>query len=146
MSITDADRLVAAGRPITLADGSIVRLRFGFRGLLALEESFGSLTAVEEILSQVAEGKGKLLDPLVRLLAAGLVSEGLGFDAVADRLDIARLESYVEALVVALEEALPAAKVGKGATAVVPTNGSLGPTSTTSPPSGSIEATTSSGT
>lgn len=148
MTVTDGSRLLAAGHPITLIDGRSVNVRFGFRGLLMLEEQFGSLGSVQNIIRTDEQGNivGKAFDPLARLVAAGLAHEGLSYDDLLDLLDPRFLTEYMEAVGKAIEEGLPApaasgADVGKANGR----NGSPGKTSTSSGPSASAAPTTSSG-
>ena len=49
MTITDSDRILAAGIPITV-DGEERRLRYSFRALKVLEDHFGSLGAAVDVV------------------------------------------------------------------------------------------------
>lgn len=138
--MTDSDRLLATGVPITLSDGRTPRLRYGMRGLKALEDEFGSINnAIDLVNGEVA---GKVFTPLVKLLAAGLIQEELDEDALLDLLVPAWLDEYSTALQAAFEEAFPSASPGKGEAAQ---NGSTGRSGTPSPQPGSGEPTNSSG-
>lgn len=141
MSITDGARLLAAGHPITLLDGRSANVRFGFRGLLMLEEHFGSLPAVQNAIS--SDGTGKALEPIARLVSAGLAGEGLSYDELVDLLDPRCLAEYVAAVGAALEEALPAPAPDAGK--ANGRNGSHGETFTSSGPFVSAAQTISSG-
>lgn len=150
MTVTDGSRLLAAGHPVTLIDGRSVNVRFGFRGLLMLEEHFGSLSAVQNVIETDGEGNviGKAFEPVARLISAGLVSEGISYDQALDLLDPRHLAEYVVAVGAALTEALPApaaADAGVDVGKATGRNGSLGRTSTSSAPSASAAQTTTSG-
>lgn len=147
MTVTDGSRLLAAGHPITLADGRSVNVRFGFRGLLMLEEHFGSLTAVQGVIQTDDEGNvtGKAFEPVARLITAGLASEGIDYEQALDLLDPRQLAEYVIAVGAALEEALPAPPSGADAGKATGRNGSRGKTSTSSAPSASAAPMSSSG-
>lgn len=143
MTVTDGSRLLAAGHPVTLIDGRSVTVRFGFRGLLMLEEHFGSLPAVQNAIS--SDGTGKALEPIAHLVAAGLCAEGLSYDDLVDLLDPRQLAEYVSAVGAALEEALPAPAPENGVGKANGRNGSPGKTSTSSGPSASAAQTMTSG-
>lgn len=138
---TESDRVLAAGVPIELSDGRQVTLRYGNRALKLLEDRFGGLGAVQDIVS--SDGTGPVIGPLMDLLAAGLVREGLSADDLLDLTDPSDIESYVDAIARALEQAFPEKKVGKAG--ANPTGPFLGQTSTTSPPVDTAAAMVSSG-
>ena len=142
MSVTESDRILAPGHTLTLVDGRVVTLRYGMRGLKALEDEFGSLNSLEEAVGLDEEGRptGKVIGPIVAMLAAGLTAEGISADQLLDLLDPARLDEYADAAGKALEQALPAAEAGPGKASP-----SHGGTSTTSPPSASGATTNGSG-
>lgn len=95
---------------MTLADGTKVRLRFGFWGLAALEDEFGSLSAVGEAISRNTEGKQ--FGPIGRVLRCGLVHEGVPQDdTFLDLLDLQRLDEYAEAVQAAWVQAFPPPEV-----------------------------------
>lgn len=106
---TDAERIAARGRPITLTDGREVRIRFGLRGLAQLERSFGSLKAVAEVLKAAvaAPGESAILDHLFTLIEAGLVHEKITADELDELLDPAQLHRYSAAMAAAFTEAMP---------------------------------------
>lgn len=144
VSVTEADRIVAAGVPIKLLDGRTVQVRYGFRGLKMLEDTFGSIAAVQGVVQSVSTGKA--FGPVADLLAAGLVAEGLSADDLLDALDPRLLPAYVDAFGAALEEAFPAPEEPDDSGKVLSTNGSPGPPSTTPAPSDSAAAKPTSGT
>jgi hypothetical protein len=150
VSTTDAARLQARGQTITLMDGTEAKLLYAFRGLALLEDEFGSLQAVQELVKLDDDGLpvGKVIGPLSKLLGAGLVHLGYTLDQAIDLLDSARMQEYFTAASAALEEALPRPEaVGKAELAAVPApSESTGPSPTTSPPPEWAGATTSSGT
>lgn len=158
MTMMDTDpgtQLAADGTKLTLPSGHVVRVRYGFRALLALEQHFGGLANIQAAVSQNAEGAA--LQPLVHMLAAGLLREhdGTGapltYDRLADVLDEtppAQVQPFLtaagEAVAAAMAEAFPPASKDaegndQGQTA------SPGPTGTTPPPSSSDAPTTPSG-
>lgn len=147
MSVTDSDRILAAGKPLILADGRTVTLRFGLRAIKMIEDSFGSLGAIEEIFATDDNGvpKGKVVGPLVEVLAAGLSHEKLTADELLDLLDLGELNAYMAAALAAVGEALPASgdtppKAPDNLASVSP-----GASSTTPAPFVSVAATNSSG-
>jgi hypothetical protein len=140
MTTSDSDRLLAAGTPLALTDGREVSLKYGMRSLKILEDQFGDLRTAQNSLA----GGGKTIGPLMDLLSAGLLHEGITADELLDLVDPQRLEEYSQALVKAFEVAFPDA-VGKAEELLAATNGSSGPSSTTRPRSHSGAATRSSG-
>lgn len=107
---TDAQRLRAKGAPITLADGSEVRVRFGMAGILALEEYFGSITAVEEQMIAL-DANREVFTFMTKVIAAGLTHSGHSLASLLaeDLLDPDRVWEYAEAAGLAFREAFPAA-------------------------------------
>lgn len=139
---SEADRLAADGSPITLADGTH-HLRYGMRGIKMLQDSFGSLKAVNEYLR--AEGEPRIA-PLMDLLAAGLHRDGITADALLDLADSRQIQVYLDAAVDALSESLPSSAEVDDADPKASVTPSPGSSSTTSPPSALVGATSSSGT
>lgn len=149
---TDAARLAAAGVPLTLANGRTVNLRYGFRGLVALEDEFGGIAAVETAIS--GDMTGPALRPLAKALACGLGGEhdGQGQPLTAERLVNDELltplaiKDYAEAFRAALQQAFPPAADAPATDATTPAaDPSRGQTGTTSAPSPSDGPTPSSG-
>jgi hypothetical protein len=120
---SDAQRIAARGRPITLADGRTARLRFSLRSLARLEEDFGSLGAVAEVLNAGvgAAGEAAVVGPLLRLMHAGLIHERLSLDELDDLLEPSRLRDYSEATAAAFREAMPGGKDPEVPTSQTPT-------------------------
>jgi hypothetical protein len=141
MSTTESDRILAPGVPITLADGREVHLRYGMRALKALEDEFGGLGAVEDVLD--TDGRGKMIGPIMSMLAAGLGHESLTADDLLDLTVPSALVVYGEAVAEAFSQAFPSSTQGKAPSEE--TVDSPGETSTSSPPSGTAAATPPSG-
>lgn len=133
-------RIAARGLPITLVDGREVRLRYGFKALLALEDRFGGIGKVQGAVS--SDLSGPVFGPMLDLLCAGLLDEHDGTGAplsdrerLADLLDPALFQDYITVAGKAMEEAFPTpapATPEPGPTAAPPSPGQTG---TTSPPS-----------
>lgn len=143
---TDSDRLAAEGVPITLAGGRVVHLRYSMRALKAFEDTFGSVEAAQERLVGLFTGQNaKTIGTLVPVMAAGLRHEGIDEDALYDLplLERGRFGEYLAAVSDALEQAFAKPDEGKAGGEEV---ASPGAATTTSPPSDSVEPTTSSGT
>jgi hypothetical protein len=51
----DAQALAAKGHPITLLDGSTVRLRYSMASLVQLEDRFGSLAGIMSVVQEAAD-------------------------------------------------------------------------------------------
>lgn len=123
MTTTDPDapaRLAAEGFPIVLRDGSEVRLRYGFRGILMLEDAFGGIANVKGAVSP--DLTGAALRPMTLLLAAGLVGvqapDGRDLsdvEVVIDYFDHLRYSDYLKAAGQALTEAFPTPPPAAGA-------------------------------
>lgn len=147
MSASDSDRLLAAGVPLTLADGKPRTLRFTMRSLKAFEDHFGSVGAATDALNTVSASPRdtKLVSTLVPVLAIGLedVTEDDLYDgnllALNDMMDV-----YFPAISAALDQAFPAPGKDEAA-APAAAAGSPGPASTTRPQADLVGATTSSG-
>jgi len=146
MSVTESDRVLAAGVNLELEDGRVVPLRYGMRGLKRLEDDFGSILAVQIVLRDV-DGKSPMFGPVLQILAAGLLGQ-VDEDALDALLHPSKLDVYMDVIAEALDEAFPEPPDGKAgkAEATSAANGSSGPAGTTSPPSPAAEATPSSGT
>jgi hypothetical protein len=120
--MTDADRLQAKGVPITLDDGSEIRIRFDMEALKELEKNFGDLdTIIRELRRQGWKpgqtGKGAMETITYLLWATLLHTEWEGgkhkypgrAEQYSHMLDSARLmdSSYLTALNAAMLEVLP---------------------------------------
>lgn len=144
------------GEPLALTDGRTVHVKYGMRGLMQIEQTFGSLGAVQGAVSQ--DGSGQVFTPALKLLAAGLIGQHDGngaplndVDRLADLIDPAAFQDAVSAAGKALVAAFPnAPQVGATTEAEVasPTTTAPpfpGPTGTTPPPSPLAEQTPSGG-
>lgn len=148
----DAARIAAAGVPVVLANGRTVNLRYGFRGLVALEDAFGGIAAVQTAIS--GDMTGAALRPLATALACGFGGEhdGQGQPLTAERLiadellDPRDLRAYADAFGAALAQAFPPAAGGEGGTTAATPDPSRGTSGTTSAPSRSDGPTPPSGT
>jgi hypothetical protein len=139
---SDADRIAALGRTVTLIDGTAVAVRFDFAALRRAEHRFGSVQATAGALARVwgvsLDGWGEgVLDDLDGLYVAAI---GRSVDEVAEQPNVA-----VAILVDAWLEAFPGASEGKAEGAETVTEPSPGPSSTTSSPSTGAAVTASSG-
>lgn len=136
------------GEPLTLTNGREVRIKYGMRGLLRLEEEFGGLGNIGEVVR--GQG-GRVLASTMTLLACGLLGEHDGSgapltaDRLADLLDPTRFHDYGNAAGRALSAAFPQAPQDGAAQQADPQTDSRGPSGTTSLSSSSVAATPSSG-
>lgn len=139
---TDADRLEAAGIPLRLGERD-VRVRFSMRSMKALEKRFGSLSALnEEVKLLLADKHPRPHDALTDILPAALLHEKGAEDALLDLAPV-NYPACFNALIDAITVDFNSGKAPEGDQG---DETSPGATSTTSPPSGSAEATASSGT
>jgi hypothetical protein len=123
------DVLAALGKPITLADGSTVHVRYSMASLRVLEQRFGSLKGISAELNEAQRvlqsdsgvGSGPIFSILSDALCAGLIHEtrtdvdddgrpvryklGKDRDRAEELLDPARLQEYLDAFASALQEA-----------------------------------------
>lgn len=170
---TPSEVLAALGEPITLADGSTVRLRYSFRSIAMLEAKFGSLLAVNSTLTAAYRAlndpkasSAKVYTTLLDVIVPGLIDTryphpdtgqpvrlGEHPDLVADLLEPAQLSSYTRAFGKAIRQAfgqLYGAPTGDDADPPQENQGtetaSPGTSTTTSPSSSPVAATDSSGT
>lgn len=91
---------------MVLTDGRTVHLRYSMRGLKALEDAFGSVSAVQDAISR--DGTGKQFGPLTTVLRCGLHHEGItSDDDLLDLLDLRRLTEYTVAIEAAIHQAFP---------------------------------------
>jgi hypothetical protein len=115
--VSDGDRMAAKGAPITLDDGSEVRIRFDMEALKELEKKFGDLTKIIEELQRDgwADGRIETITYLLKTTMLHLEWENgeHKYPGKAERLshllDSSRLldSTYLTALNVAMAEALP---------------------------------------
>jgi hypothetical protein len=101
-SPSDLKRLMAKGTEIKLKGGASVRLVLEAEALCAIEDEYGNLNAFAETL-QAATG-GKMFHHLVFTLAAAL---GMSREETLSVFDTKQTGRYIEAISVALAEALP---------------------------------------
>lgn len=142
MSVTDADRLAAAGIPLTLG-GREVRVRYTLRSWKEAEDRFGSLEEVLAIMRRLLAGEEKReVNTIIPLLWAGLLHEGLTLDEVYDLGDIHDRGVYTDTILAAIAEGTPGPGPGKDSAAV---DVSPGSTTTTPPLSDSAVVMASSG-
>jgi hypothetical protein len=113
------------------------------RALKAIEDQFGSLHG----MSTAMNASGRIIDPLIDVLLIALNDPAISKDYLLDNLDPRHLNEYSEALSEALTQALPAPTEGTapGEVKAPEAKSSNGAISTTSPPSGLVAATSSSG-
>ena len=138
ITVSDAERLRAAGHTVTLADQQ-VPLVYDFNAMLLLEKEWGSLPAISERLLWPADG---LLASVQSFLAAGLAHLGITAEQVRQTILLGELKNYQHAVQSAIAEAFP---TSEGKAEGGETTGSTGTGSTTSPPSDTAEPTASSG-
>lgn len=145
---TDAERVIAEGVPLTLADGTEVRLRFGMRALKRLDTAYGGFERFGEVLS-AHDTLTDMAPDLFAAITAASVSNGVTPEQLEAHDPTPRdLKRYRDAVFAALEQSFPERAPGEPG-ADPPTaqaEASPGPGSTTSPPSGSDAATPSSAT
>lgn len=145
----DSDKILAAGVPVTLADGQEVRIHYTLRSMKLIEDRYGSIDAFARAASAMdaPEGEtpqGKVFETISTLIYAGLLHLRASEDDILDALDPSKLMEYVEASMTAFTRSMPEQPEGE-AQGEPQTNGSPGPTSTTSPQSVSAVQTVSSG-
>ena len=150
MPVTDADRLVAAGIPLTLG-GREVRVRYTLRSWKEAEDRFETTANVLGLLRglttpnhpEAIEVK-KDVGTVIPLLWCGLLHEGLTLDDVFELGNMRDLRIYVDAIMDAVSEGTPGPGSGKEG-AVGEMAASPGPTTTTPSPSDTAAAMASSG-
>lgn len=110
MPATDSDRILAAGVPLTLADGREVRVRYSMRSLKEMEDRYGSLEEPLRLVHGLFDGSTKRhITTLVPMLAFGLLhEEGITEDGLYDLTDTTRRVEYLKVISDAIGEALPA--------------------------------------
>ena len=145
MSVTEADRIAAAGIPLTLG-GREVRVRFCMHSWREIEDRYESLEQGIDVLRQMLNATPKApfkkpVRPTGEMLWAALYHEGMTEDEVLDLMDVHDLTSYQAALFAAVVEGTPGPGPGKDELAA----DSPGPTTTTPSPSDTAAAMASSG-
>lgn len=147
-------QLLAAGVPITLADGVTRRLIFDMEALVSLEDQVGGLLQFTELL-QEARGRvfrARRLKAVRVGVVAGLAHTGLPEKAIVTLLpsrSITKLNALFDAVSEAVNQGLPVFDDEELAQAEAPldepTSDSTGSTSTGSEPSSMAALTVSSG-
>jgi len=125
----DAARLLADGKPVTLADGTTVNVRFDFEAMMRVEAAYGSTLAFAKDLDARVAGKG------FAAVLTGLQAAVKDRAITTDDLHPSDVFAYREALVAAWLEAMPEPEPAGKATGR--TEGGTGVRSITSSPSGS---------
>lgn len=109
MTSTTAEKILGPGVALTLPDGRSVTLRYGMRGIAALDEHFGGIGPMFDQLQQGLHGP--LAVPLCQAVAAGLLHKNAGHrltcDDLLEELDPTCFEEYSEAVVEAVMQAFP---------------------------------------
>lgn len=102
--ISDAARLLAKGSRVTLANGAEAEIVLTVPVLMAIEERYGSIEGFTEAWS--THVRGKIFGHLAFLFSETL---GVSHEEAVELIDSKRLAEYMEAVVAALNEALPQA-------------------------------------
>lgn len=113
----DRKAVAAQGVDITLRDGRVLDMRYGMAGVVALEETFGSLKGVAEAFAILGTGEGAAFTAILGLVGAGLVHHGITRADLLrhDLLELTRLMEYADAAGAAFDRAFPApASAGEG--------------------------------
>jgi hypothetical protein len=148
--IPNSTRILAAGEPVRFDDGTVVHVKFDTRALKMIEDTFGSLGHMQDVLPDTDHPDRPLIDPVSRIVAIGLhratKPDGTAYtpDDIID--GCGDFQALAEAMGAALNQALPKAKAPEAP--ATPTNGtavSPGLSSTSQPPSPLVAAMTSSG-
>lgn len=133
---SEGDQVAALGKELTLLDGSVVQVRFGFAQMRAAERRFGSIGRLSQIIGMHIDAP--IFDAITGCVA---LLTGKPEENVELLLDPLQIVHYALVLDMALAEALPAV-VGPGdGPGKASTSPSTGPSSTTSRPSSTGEPT-----
>ena len=148
--ISEADRLLARGAPITLR-GQTLRVRFGFASLRYLEKEYGGLDVFWAKLSEKGYGATRI-DTIFRGLLAGLLQAKPDEQDIEDfereleaSLEPKELLQYLEAVMVAFAESIPGLENGAAPKVKGSRGNSHGRGSTFTQPSATAAAIASSG-
>jgi hypothetical protein len=143
-----ATQLAAEGEPLTLTNGHQVRIRYGMKSLMRLEDTFGGLKNI----AVDTDGTKPIIGPLMDLLACGLLHEHDGQGAPLTREHLAELvdpkdfQRVLETAGKALSDAFPTLQAPAALAAPeAPTQAFPGPSGTTSAPSSTDAPITTSG-
>jgi hypothetical protein len=146
MSVTDADRIAAAGIPLTLG-GREVRVRYTLRSWKEAEDRFGSTEKAFAVLRGIggieddrAAKIEKDVGTVIALLWMGLLHEGLTEDDVYELGHLSDFPTYRNVILEAVNEGVPRPGPGKEEAAASP-----GAPTTTPSPSDSAAVMASSG-
>jgi hypothetical protein len=129
LSLTDAERLRAAGHTVKLEGHGELPLVFDLAAWLELEQRIGSILEVNRRITW----HGNLMNDVLHFLTAGLLHSGLGEEEVRGSILLLEMPDYQQAIIQALAESLPKPE------------GASGTSSTTSPLSDTAEVMASSG-
>ena len=97
------DEIAADGREITLADGSVETIRYGFPALKVIEREYGSLGALQDEFEKGE--KGAMFSNILFAIWAG-TKRNKTVDAFGDLLDPKRIVEYTVAFGEAFKEGL----------------------------------------
>ena len=100
---TMREEIAAPGREITLEDGRVIKIRYGFGAMSVLEKEFGSLSALFTELEKA--DSGAIFSVLGFTLWAG-TKRKVPLEEFKDMLDMRRVEAYAQAVEAAMSEAL----------------------------------------
>jgi hypothetical protein len=129
--------------PVRLADGTETTFAVTMLTLARIEDEFGSIDAMRELLAAGAEAA--MFRNLGRVFGLLMQPERTADEALA-LLDVQQLDTYTDAMSRAFDLAFPDTDLEQAPTAGQPqTTVSLGASGTTLPPSPSAEVTEASG-
>lgn len=163
---SDAERILAEGVPITLADGQERHLRFGTRALMRLEKHFGGPPGINRALrfNSGAERLVHTLEELAEVAKATLLDDAsadptvtntviflrvalpeLTEEKIDELIDVREFRTYQRAIVDAFDQAFAPPEDEEGKAPGDLSRSSPGDGGTTSPPSSSDAEPLSSG-
>jgi hypothetical protein len=144
---SEARRLKATGIPVVAMDGTQYRIIYDMDAIGQLEEDFGSLGGMQDLLNEMFSDKEntKFVQPMTKMIRAGLMHDVNAQSAMFDMDDFA---SNMSQVITAMRLYFPKEVKGtKLPTVVTPptTSDSPGISSITQQPSSSDEQTINSG-
>ena len=98
----EREAIAADGVDVTLADGSVATLRFGFAALIEIEREYGTLALWARQLDAASSGTGPMFG-----VVAKSIEIASGESDVVDRLDPRNVQTYAGALGQAFAQAWP---------------------------------------